>query len=316
MQACLQKNKFNSLCKTSWDKYYGIGLENGPYTVRLFFAETGFPERASESWRSLGRRVFDVYQGTRRLRDFDISQEAGGVNRAIIESRPRIVHRDVKASNILLDEKFCPNISDFGLEKLYDDKKTHVTTRATGTIGYLAPEYAMRGHLPEKVDVFGFGVVILEIMSGRPNSYNTLENDRIYLLEWAWTLHENNQPLSLLDPTLAEFDENEALRMIGVALLCTQASPSMRPPMSRVVGMLAGDIEVSNVTTKPSYITDWNFQDITDTFMDEETRTSIPSDHSNSDVNSKNKTTSGEDNQPIPSPVNMTEFKESIGEGR
>ncbi|KAE8722924.1 putative LRR receptor-like serine/threonine-protein kinase [Hibiscus syriacus] len=308
-------------------RYYGIGLENGPYTVRLFFAETGFPERASESWRSLGRRVFDVYQVKFHLMKKNVLHldwrtrfniclsTARGLAYLHEESRPRIVHRDVKASNILLDEKFCPNISDFGLEKLYDDKKTHVTTRATGTIGYLAPEYAMRGHLPEKVDVFGFGVVILEIMSGRPNSYNTLENDRIYLLEWAWTLHENNQPLSLLDPTLAEFDENEALRMIGVALLCTQASPSMRPPMSRVVGMLAGDIEVSNVTTKPSYITDWNFQDITDTFMDEETRTSIPSDHSNSDVNSKNKTTSGEDNQPIPSPVNMTEFKESIGEG-
>nr|KJB69988.1 hypothetical protein B456_011G052400 [Gossypium raimondii] len=383
-------------------RYYGLGLQNGPYTVRLFFAETGFPGRTTQSWKSLARRVFDVYiQGTRRLRDFDISKAAGGVERAIIrnftanvtenhleihlfwagkgtcctpiqgyygpsisaisvvpnfkpnvsgiplgipeeknhvglivgvtvpivalafilvfviiylkrqrddddeelllginprpntysyselkaatenfsssnklgeggfgpvykgtlsdgtvvavkrlsvasnqgkeqfvteiatisavqhrnlvkllgcciegkrrllvyeylenksldqalfgkidlrldwptrfniclstarglaylheESRPRFVRRDVKASNILLDAELCPKISDFGLAKLYDDKKTHVTTRAAGTIGYLAPEYAMRGHLTEKADVFGFGVVALEILSG------------------------------------------------------------------------------------------------------------------------------------------------------
>ncbi|KAL4386784.1 hypothetical protein GQ457_09G004640 [Hibiscus cannabinus] len=232
------------------------------------------------------------------------------------ESRPRFVHRDVKASNILLDAELCPKISDFGLAKLYDDKKTHITTRAAGTIGYLAPEYAMRGHLTEKVDVFSFGVVALEIISGRPNCDNTLENDRIYLLEWAWTLHENNQLLSLLDPELVEFDEKEALRVMRVALLCTQTSPTMRPPMSRVVGMLVGDIEVSNVTTKPSYVTNWVYKDITSNFMSEESETSNVSDHSNSDVEGKNKTISGADDQPIHSPVNITEFRESIGEGR
>ncbi|XWS19960.1 hypothetical protein CRYUN_Cryun31cG0060500 [Craigia yunnanensis] len=529
-------------------RYYGLGLENGLYTVNLFFAETAFPDRSTQSWKSLGRRVFDVYiQGTRRLRDFDISKEAGGAERAITknftanvtenhleihlfwagkgtcctpeqgyygpsisainvvpnfiptvsgippatpkeknqtglivgiavpvvvvalilifaiiyvkrrkevddeevllgigprpntfsyselkaatedfspskklgeggfgpvykgtlsdgrvvavkqlsvashqgknqfvteiatisavqhrnlvklygcciegnrrllvyeylenksldqalfgqndlhldwptrfniclstaralaylheESRPRIVHRDVKASNILLDAELCPKISDFGLAKLYDDKKTHISTRVAGTIGYLAPEYAMRGHLTEKADVFGFGVVAMEILSGRPNSDNTLENDRIYLLEWAWTLHENNQSLSLLDPTLVGFDENEALRMIGVSLLCTQASPTIRPPMSRVVAMLAGDIEVSNVTSKPSYLTDWDFKDITGTFMSEETQTSIASD--SSDIKSKNKTISG--TEPIVSPVNVTQLSDILGEGR
>ncbi|XP_062027147.1 probable LRR receptor-like serine/threonine-protein kinase At1g56140 [Rosa rugosa] len=172
------------------------------------------------------------------------------------ESRPRIVHRDVKDSNILLDADLSPKVSDFGLAKLYDDEKTHISTRVAGTIGYLAPEYAMRGHLTEKADVFGFGVVILETLSGRPNTDNDLDAGEIYLLDWAWTLHEKNERLGLVDSRLTDFDEEEANRLIRAAFLCTQASPLMRPSMSRVVAMLAGDIEVGNVMAKPSYLTD------------------------------------------------------------
>ncbi|XP_059625046.1 probable LRR receptor-like serine/threonine-protein kinase At1g56140 isoform X2 [Cornus florida] len=233
------------------------------------------------------------------------------------ESRPRIVHRDVKASNILLDAEICPKLSDFGLAKLYDDTKTHISTRVAGTIGYLAPEYAMRGHLTEKADVFGFGVVALEILSGRPNSDNSLVTEKIYLLEWAWNLHENNRSLELVDPTLTEFNESEATRIIGVALLCTQASPSMRPPLSRVVAMLAGDIEISSVTSKPSYLTDWDFKDITSSFLHDETSTPSASLSSNNQHD-------GQNNNPstvvdaIPSPINLTEpmLSEIIREGR
>ncbi|WJZ97123.1 hypothetical protein VitviT2T_015754 [Vitis vinifera] len=219
------------------------------------------------------------------------------------ESRARIVHRDVKASNILLDAELCPKISDFGLAKLYDDKKTHISTRVAGTIGYLAPEYAMRGHLTEKADVFGFGVVALEILSGRPNSDNSLDARKMYLLEWAWTLHENNQSMDLVDPTLTEFDENEVSRVVRVALLCTQGSPMLRPAMSRVVAMLAGGVEISAVTSKPSYLTDWDFNDITSSFLSENTRTSTAS-------------TSMTDQ--LPSPIYHTEpmLLGVIGEGR
>ncbi|KAJ9691451.1 hypothetical protein PVL29_013583 [Vitis rotundifolia] len=219
------------------------------------------------------------------------------------ESRARIVHRDVKASNILLDAELCPKISDFGLAKLYDDKKTHISTRVAGTIGYLAPEYAMRGHLTEKADVFGFGVVALEILSGRPNTDNSLDARKMYLLEWAWTLHENNQSMDLVDPTLTEFDENEVSRVMRVALLCTQGSPMLRPAMSRVVGMLAGDVEISAVTSKPSYLTDWDFNDITSSFLSENTQTSTAS-------------TSMTDQ--LPSPMYHTEpmLRGVIGEGR
>ncbi|TQD84485.1 hypothetical protein C1H46_029965 [Malus baccata] len=545
-------------------RYYGLGLENGPYTVTLHFAETVYESRTSQTWQSLGRRVFDIYiQGTRRTKDFDISNEAGGVKRAVVkkfnvsvsenyleihllwvgkgtccipdqgdygpliaavhaasdltpigyglppttpgkksrtglivgiavpvgvvslllifailyirrkkskkednedilglgprpntfsyaelraatkdfnpsnklgeggygpvykgtlsdgrvvavkqlsvvshqgksqfvseiatisavqhrnlvklcgcciegnhrilvyeylenksldqalfgtsnlhldwptrfnillgtarglaylheESRPRIVHRDVKASNILLDAKLSPKISDFGLAKLYDDEKTHISTRVAGTIGYLAPEYALFGHLTEKADVFGFGVVVLEILSGRPNFYNNLDPEKIYLLEWVWTLHENDQTLGLVDPRLTEFDETEATRLIRAAFLCTQGSPMARPSMSRVVAMLSGDIDIGTVMSKPSYLTDYNFKDVTTfstgRFLVEDDTPSTASKHSNVHLNyqpegsnASGANTVGVD--PTPSPVNVTQslLTSIIGEGR
>ncbi|KAJ3693544.1 hypothetical protein LUZ60_009024 [Juncus effusus] len=179
------------------------------------------------------------------------------------ESSVRIVHRDIKASNILLDKELNPKISDFGLAKLYDDKKTHISTRVAGTIGYLAPEYAMRGHLTEKTDVFAFGVVLLEVVAGRANSDPALSPDQVYLLEWAWNLYEKKQALEILDPKLASCNEEQALRMIGISLLCTQGSPLQRPSMSRVVSMLTGDAEISEVISRPSYLTEWQFKDMT-----------------------------------------------------
>ncbi|XP_070677390.1 probable LRR receptor-like serine/threonine-protein kinase At1g56130 [Malus domestica] len=242
------------------------------------------------------------------------------------ESRPRIVHRDVKASNILLDAKLSPKISDFGLAKLYDDEKTHISTRVAGTIGYLAPEYAMFGHLTEKVDVFGFGVVVLEILSGRPNSYNNLDPEKIYLLEWVWTLHENDQTLGLMDPRLTEFDETEATRLIRAALMCTQGSPMARPSMSRLVAMLSGDIDIGTVMSKPNYLTDYNFKDVTTfstgRFLVEDDTPSTASKHSNVRLNyqpegsdASNANTSGVDL--APSPVNVTQslLVGIIGEG-
>ncbi|XP_042510119.1 probable LRR receptor-like serine/threonine-protein kinase At1g56140 isoform X2 [Macadamia integrifolia] len=233
------------------------------------------------------------------------------------ESKPRIVHRDVKASNILLDADLNPKISDFGLAKLYDDKMTHISTRVAGTIGYLAPEYAMRGHLTEKVDVFGFGVVALEIISGRTISDTNLKEEKVYLLEWAWNLHESNRELELVDPALSEFNAVEAKRLIGVVLLCTQASPSLRPPMSRVVSMLTGDTEVSTVTTKPGYLTDWEFNDMSSFIRSESGDTSGTSTSGNpkSQTNSSNPTTIV-DGDHVLATANQPMLHEHFAEGR
>ncbi|KAL0909425.1 hypothetical protein M5K25_020295 [Dendrobium thyrsiflorum] len=200
------------------------------------------------------------------------------------ESSVKIIHRDVKSSNILLDDNLTPKISDFGLAKLYDDKWTHISTRVAGTIGYLAPEYAMRGYLTEKVDVFSFGVVALEVLSGRHNSDPSLEEEQSYLLDWAWHLYEQKHELELVDPSLSSYNRDEAARVIGVSLLCIQASPTLRPTMSTVVAMLAGLIEVNEVTSRPGYLTECQFKDISSNFASDSFRKSTDTRPTNSQV--------------------------------
>ncbi|XP_062199974.1 probable LRR receptor-like serine/threonine-protein kinase At1g07650 [Phragmites australis] len=157
------------------------------------------------------------------------------------ESAIRIVHRDIKASNILLDKDLNAKISDFGLAKLNEDDHTHISTKVAGTIGYMAPEYAMRGYLTDKADVYSFGVVALEIVSGKSNTNYRPKEDFVYLLDWACVLHERGTLLELVDPDLgSNYSTEEALLMLNVALLCTTTAPTLRPKMSKVVSLLEG----------------------------------------------------------------------------
>ncbi|KAK3003671.1 hypothetical protein RJ639_018368 [Escallonia herrerae] len=392
--------------------YYARCLANGDYTVTLHFAEIIF--RGNQSYRSLGRRVFDVYiQAERKLKDFDIENEAQGVDKAVkkilkavvsdttleirfqytgkgttgvpvggnygplvsaisiesdfkplhfkphdnrkkkiiiavgvsasgfclilsliglqhpnlvklygccIEGRHlllvyeymennclahalfdqeespsyldwptrqricigiakglvylheesplNIVHRDIKATNVLLDSYLNAKISDFGLAKLDEEENTHISTRVAGTIGYMAPEYALWGHLTYRADVYSFGVVALEIVAGKNNVKYHPNEDYVCLLDWAFVLHQKGSLMELMDPRLgSSFNQEEAIRIIKVALLCTNRSPVLRPTMSAVVGMLQGHISVQELNMDPSiYGDDLMLQSPSDTY--------------------------------------------------
>ncbi|KAM3241837.1 hypothetical protein ACQJBY_054522 [Aegilops geniculata] len=157
---------------------------------------------------------------------------------------PKIIHRDVKAANILLDEDFEAVVGDFGLAKLMDYKDTHVTTAVRGTIGHIAPEYLSTGKSSEKTDVFGYGITLLELITGqRAFDLARLANDDdVMLLDWVKGLLKEKKVEMLVDPDLqSNYEETEVESLIQVALLCTQGSPVERPKMSEVVRMLEGD---------------------------------------------------------------------------
>ncbi|XP_047069739.1 LRR receptor kinase SERK2 [Lolium rigidum] len=157
---------------------------------------------------------------------------------------PKIIHRDVKAANILLDEDFEAVVGDFGLAKLMDYKDTHVTTAVRGTIGHIAPEYLSTGKSSEKTDVFGYGIMLLELITGqRAFDLARLANDDdVMLLDWVKGLLKEKKIDLLVDPDLqGVYTEQEVEELIQVALLCTQGSPMERPKMSEVVRMLEGD---------------------------------------------------------------------------
>jgi len=157
---------------------------------------------------------------------------------------PKIIHRDVKAANILLDEDFEAVVGDFGLAKLMDYKDTHVTTAVRGTIGHIAPEYLSTGKSSEKTDVFGYGITLLELITGqRAFDLACLANDDdVMLLDWVKGLLKEKKLESLVDEDLDHnYIDVEVESLIQVALLCTQSNPMERPKMSEVVRMLEGD---------------------------------------------------------------------------
>ncbi|KAF5949276.1 hypothetical protein HYC85_011269 [Camellia sinensis] len=145
------------------------------------------------------------------------------------ESRLKIVHRDIKATNALLDKNLKPKISDFGLAKLGEEDDTHISTRIAGTYGYMAPEYAMHGYLTDKADVHSFGIVAFEI---------------------ALELKEKGKLMKLVDSKLgSDFIKKEVIVMINVALLCTNVTPTVRPTMSSVVNMLEGKTVIKELVS-------------------------------------------------------------------
>ncbi|KAF0904881.1 hypothetical protein E2562_038607 [Oryza meyeriana var. granulata] len=153
----------------------------------------------------------------------------------------RIIHRDIKASNILLTEDYQPQISDFGLAKWLPDNWTHhVVFPIEGTFGYMAPEYFMHGIINEKTDVFAYGVLLLELVTGR----KAVDSSRQSLVIWAKPLLDSNNMKELVDPSLdVGYDPEEMAHILAVASMCIHHSSSSRPSMKSVVRFLKGDRE-------------------------------------------------------------------------
>ncbi|KAK9068483.1 hypothetical protein SSX86_012597 [Deinandra increscens subsp. villosa] len=166
------------------------------------------------------------------------------------ECENQVIHRDVKTSNIMLDEGFGAKLGDFGLARQIEHDKSPDATVAAGTMGYLAPEYLLTGRASEKTDVFSFGAVVLEVATGRRpiekeaiGSAKPRENSN--LVEWVWGLHKEERLLAAADPRLCgEFDEAEMRKVLLIGLVCSHPDPMVRPTMRTVVQMLVGEADV------------------------------------------------------------------------
>ncbi|MED6142952.1 LRR receptor-like serine/threonine-protein kinase FEI 1 [Stylosanthes scabra] len=155
---------------------------------------------------------------------------------------PRIIHRDIKSSNILLDGNLDARVSDFGLAKLLEDEESHITTIVAGTFGYLAPEYMQSGRATEKTDVYSFGVLTLEVISGkRPTDASFIEKG-LNIVGWLNFLITENRPRDIVDP-LCEGIQVESLdALLSVAIQCVSSSPEDRPTMHRIVQLLESEV--------------------------------------------------------------------------
>ncbi|KAI4312055.1 hypothetical protein MLD38_036910 [Melastoma candidum] len=208
---------------------------------------------------SLDKFIFDPLKRT--VLDWDTRYKIiTGITRGLLylheDSRLRIVHRDLKASNILLDMDMNPKISDFGMARLFELNQTQAATnRIMGTYGYMAPEYAARGKFSVKSDVFSFGVLVLEIISGQRNLCDVSGEDYEMLIGQAWTNWKEGNISDIVDPAVSSGYSANILRCIHIGLLCVQEKAANRPEMISVIRWLDHHSVTLPVPTQPAFFT-------------------------------------------------------------
>ncbi|XP_051190315.1 cysteine-rich receptor-like protein kinase 6 [Lolium perenne] len=209
--------------------------------------------------RSLEKILFDP----RKSKDLDwgyrfkiINGIARGLQYVHEDSQLKIIHRDLKASNVLLDSDLNPKISDFGLARLFEgDQSKVVTNRVVGTLGYMPPEYVVHGHYSTKSDVYSFGILVLEIITGRRNcaSYNSTQTIDL-LIDLVWEHWTKGTILAIADPLLTSSSAEDKIRTcVHIGLLCVQESPADRPTMSAVNAILNSDGAALQAPSRPAF---------------------------------------------------------------
>ncbi|XP_027913632.1 cysteine-rich receptor-like protein kinase 2 [Vigna unguiculata] len=226
--------------------------------------------------KSLDRFIFDKNKGKElnwEKRFEIIIGTAEGLVYLHENSKTKIIHRDIKASNILLDAKFRAKIADFGLARSFQEDKSHISTAIAGTLGYMAPEYLAHGQLTEKADVYSFGVLLLEMVTGRQNNRSIVLEYSDSLVTVAWKHFQAGTADQLFDPNLELQEDNnrevkdDILRVVHIGLLCTQEVPSLRPIMSKTLQMLTKKEENLIAPSNPPFL-DESTMELHDTSVD------------------------------------------------
>ncbi|KAK9733574.1 hypothetical protein RND81_04G075900 [Saponaria officinalis] len=167
-------------------------------------------------------------------------------------AQPAVIHRDIKASNILLDDNFEAKVCDFGLAKFNPEGFSHLSTRVAGTMGYVAPEYALYGQLTERSDVYSFGVVLLELLSGKKAIMSVNDGQPSLVTDWAWSLVRKGHALDVIEQGMPELGPDEVMeKYVMIAVLCSHPQLYARPTMDQVVKILETDLPVPSIPERP-----------------------------------------------------------------
>ncbi|XP_010026658.2 cysteine-rich receptor-like protein kinase 2 [Eucalyptus grandis] len=211
--------------------------------------------------KSLDNFIFDTNRGKALSWEKRVDIMVGTAEGLVyLHESSKIIHRDIKASNILLDSRFRAKIADFGLARSFQEDKSHISTAIAGTLGYMAPEYLARGQLTEKADVYSYGVLLLENVTGIQNNRSKTSEYSDSLVQIAWNHFQANRVEELFDPNLMLHNypdsniKNEVSRVVHIGLLCMQEAPSLRPKMSKALEMLTKKDEELPPTTNPPFI--------------------------------------------------------------